>query len=71
VTLTITARLVCSPITARRAGLVGPAAETQDDCDPEVYDETFWSRADEHASQLGLSGPAAIALALEADPGEA
>lgn len=46
------------------------AAEAQDDCDPGVYDETYWSRADDHAGQLGLNGPAAIALILEAGNGD-
>jgi hypothetical protein len=35
------------------------------DCDPEVYDEAFWSRADAWAAELGMSGPAAVGRASE------
>jgi hypothetical protein len=45
--------------------LAEAAAETQDDCDPEVYDEAYWSRADRWAAALGMSGPAAASLASE------
>ena len=35
------------------------------DCDPEVYDDGFWSRADSLAAELGLTGPAAVVRASE------
>jgi hypothetical protein len=35
------------------------------DCDPSLYDDGFWSRADELADVLGMSGPDAVARASE------
>ena len=35
------------------------------DCNPEVYDEGFWSRVDAWAGQFGLTGPAGIVQASE------
>ena len=35
------------------------------DCDPEVYDDGFWSRADALAAVFGMSGPDAVARASE------
>jgi hypothetical protein len=33
------------------------------DCDPEVYDEGFWSRVDALAAKLGMSASAAVGRA--------
>ena len=33
------------------------ASQIPADCNPEVYDEGFWSRVDAWAGQLGLTGP--------------
>jgi hypothetical protein len=33
------------------------ASQIPDDCNPEVYDEGFWSRVDAWAGQLGLTDP--------------
>ena len=35
------------------------------DCDPELYDDTFWTRVDAWATELGLAGPDAVARAIE------
>lgn len=35
------------------------------DCDPEVYDDAFWTRVDALADELGLSGPDAVARVSE------
>ena len=35
------------------------------DCNPEVYDEGFWSRVDAWAGQFGLTGPVGIVQASE------
>ena len=40
------------------------------DCDPELYDDTFWTRVDAWAAELGLAGPEAAARATE-PPAEA
>src|SRR5579863_6158358 len=34
-------------------------------CNPEVYDEGFWSRVDAWVGQFGLTGPAGIVQASE------
>jgi len=34
-------------------------------CDPEAYDEGYWSRAAAWAGRLGLTGPAAMMQASE------
>jgi hypothetical protein len=41
------------------------AGQVPADCDPEVYDDGFWSRADAWAAELGLSGPDAVVRASE------
>jgi len=43
----------------------GTASQILADCNPEVYDEGFWSRVDARVGQLGLTGPAAIVQASE------
>jgi hypothetical protein len=43
----------------------GAASQIPADCNPEVYDEGFWSRVDVWAGRLGLTGPAAIVQASE------
>jgi hypothetical protein len=43
----------------------GAASQIPADCNPEVYDEGFWSRVDAWAGQFGLTGPAGIVLASE------
>ena len=43
----------------------GAASQIPADCNPEVYDEGFWSRVDPWAGQRGLTGPAGIVLASE------
>ena len=35
------------------------------DCDPELYDDTFWTRVDAWAAELGLAGPDAVVRAIE------
>ena len=35
------------------------------DCDPEVYDDTFWDRGDAMAAVLGMAGATAVVLASE------
>jgi hypothetical protein len=42
-----------------------PASQIPADCNPEVYDEGFWSRVDACAGQFGLTGPAGIVQASE------
>jgi hypothetical protein len=34
-----------------------PASQIPADCNPEVYDEGFWSRVDAWVGQLGLTDP--------------
>ena len=55
-------------LTGGRAAVIeaaGAASRIPADCNPEVYDEGFWSRVDAWAGQFGLSGPAAIVLPSE------
>jgi len=40
------------------------------DCDLELYDDTFWTRVDAWAAELGLAGPDAVVRAIE-PPAEA
>jgi hypothetical protein len=40
------------------------------DCDPELYDDTFWTRVDAWAAELGFTGPDAVVRAIE-PPAEA
>ena len=40
------------------------------DCDAELYDDTFWTRVDAWAAELGLAGPDAVVRAIE-PPAEA
>jgi hypothetical protein len=35
------------------------------DCDPDLYDDTFWTRVDAWAAELGLAGPDAVVRAME------
>ena len=35
------------------------------DCDPELYDDTFWTRVDAWAAELGLPGADAMVRAIE------
>jgi hypothetical protein len=52
---------------AEAAMLIAEAAcDVDADCDPELYDEGFWSRLDAWAAQLGMPGPAALAQAAAA-----
>jgi hypothetical protein len=56
---------------ARAAMLIAEAACDLDaDCDPELYDQGFWSRLDAWAAQLGLPGPAALAQAAAPPAGD-
>ena len=56
---------------AEAAMLIAEAAcDVDADCDPELYDEGFWSRLDAWAAQLGMPGPAAFARAAAALSGE-
>ena len=41
------------------------ASQIPADCNPEVYDEGFWSGADAGASRLGITGPAGSVRASE------
>jgi hypothetical protein len=43
----------------------GAASQIPADCNPEVYDEGFWSRVDAWAGQFGRAGPAGIVQASE------
>ena len=43
----------------------GAASQIPADCNPEVYNEGFWSRLDAWAGHFGLTGPAGIVLASE------
>ena len=43
----------------------GAASQIPADCNPEVYDEGFWSRVDAWVGQLGLAGPVGIVQASE------
>ena len=43
----------------------GEASQIPADCNPEVYDEGFWSRVDAWAGQFGLAGLGGIVLASE------
>ena len=47
----------------------GAASQIPADCNPEVYDEGFWSRVDAWAGQLGLTGPVGIVQASEVPGG--
>jgi len=51
----------------RAAGIeaAGAASQILADCNPEVYDEGFWSRVDAWADRLGLTGPVGIVQASE------
>jgi hypothetical protein len=40
------------------------AGQMPSDCDPEVYDDTFWTRVDAWAAELGLTGPDAVVRAI-------
>jgi hypothetical protein len=40
------------------------------DCDPELYDDTFWTRVDAWAAELGLASADAVVQAIE-PPAEA
>ena len=47
-------------LTGGRAAAIEAAAAASQipaDCNPDVYDEEFWSRVDAWAGQLGLTGP--------------
>lgn len=58
---------VLSAAQAQAAMLIAEAAcDAGVDCDPELYDEGFWSRLDAWAAQLGMPGPAALAQASAA-----
>lgn len=35
------------------------------DCDPEIYDDKFWTHTDALAAALGMSGPDAVVRASE------
>jgi hypothetical protein len=55
-------------LTGGRAAAIeasGAASQIPADCNPEVYDEGFWSRVDAWAGQLGLTGPVGIVQASE------
>jgi hypothetical protein len=41
----------------------GAANQIPADCNPEVYDEGFWSRVNAWACQFGLTGPAGMVQA--------
>ena len=41
----------------------GAASQIPADCNPEVYDEGFWSRVNAWAGQFGLTGPAGMVQA--------
>jgi hypothetical protein len=43
----------------------GAASQIPADCNPEVYDEGFWSRAEARAGQFGVTGPVGILQASE------
>ena len=43
----------------------GAASQIPADCNPEVYDEGFWSRVDTWAGQSGRTGSAGIVRASE------
>ena len=43
----------------------GAASQIPADCNPEVYDEGFWSRVDAWVGQSGLTGPTGIVQASE------
>ena len=64
----IVIRLPGRVLTGGRAAAMeaaGAASQIPADCNPEVYDEGFWSRVDAWAGQFGLTGPAAIMPASE------
>jgi hypothetical protein len=59
-------------LTERPAAVIRTAAVASQilaDCNPEVYDDGFWSRADAWAGRLGLTGPAGIMHASEVPGG--
>jgi hypothetical protein len=59
-----------SAVQAEAAMLIVEAACDLDaSCDPQLYDEGFWSRLDTWAEQPGMPGPAALAQASAALPG--
>ena len=43
----------------------GAASQIPADCNPEVYDEGFWSRVDAWAGRLGRTGPVGIVQTSE------
>ena len=69
--LTITNHLVRSADAPSAAGFGDgggivirlPASQIPADCNPEVYDEGFWSRVSARVGQFGLTGPAGIVQA--------
>jgi hypothetical protein len=57
---------VCEDLGARRVRedpAAGAASQIAADCDPEVYDEGFWSRVSAWAGQFGLTGSTGIVRA--------
>jgi hypothetical protein len=59
-------RLPGRVLTEGRAGAIeaaGAASQIPADCNPEVYDEGFWSRVDAWAGLFGLTGAAGIVQA--------
>jgi hypothetical protein len=46
------------------------AGQMPSDCGPELYDDTFWTRVDAWAAELGLVGSDAVVRAIE-PPAEA
>jgi hypothetical protein len=64
----IVIRLPGRVLTGGRAAAIeaaGAASQIPADCNPEVYDEGFWSRVDAWAAQLGLTGPAGVVQASQ------
>ncbi len=62
----IVIRLPGRVLTGGRAAAIeaaGAASQIPADCNPEVYDEGFWSRVDAWVGQFGLTGPAGVVQA--------
>ena len=62
-------RLTRAPAEAAMS-IAAAIGQMPSDCDPELYDDTFWTRVDAWAAELGLPGPDAVVRAIE-PPAEA
>ena len=63
-------RLMDKPAAVAAMRIAEEVGQIPADCDPEVYDDKFWTRVDAWAAELGITGPDAVVRVSEA-PGAA